>query len=38
MVGTESCPVNGVLSNKVCKLSHQHSVDKHIYRTIMFSL
>jgi len=38
MAETESCPVNGLLSNKVCNLLHQHSVDKHIYRTMMFSL
>ena len=29
MTETDSCPVNGLLSNEVCKLSHQHSVDKH---------
>jgi len=38
MAETESCPVSGLTSNEVCKLLHQHSVDKHTHRTIMFSL
>jgi len=38
MSETESCPLNGLMSNEVCKLSYQHSVHKHTYRTIMFSL